>query len=261
MSERSIHPIDWLRATEEDRARLYRVAKAVMDMTGTDPQAFYLEAIGRSVDVISTNGNFSRGKIARRHAAMIYSWIEANHFDIALRVAPEMFRRSARSGWQALLQERAQYDAVSIVRFSGFGVVQPASKFPIESRPIRLGEAFAFKLSSRQRGRIFAFQESRGLWHLVPLGETDSSFVRTCQQSDQIFPSQDDGSPIPIVETESDGLHSFVFVVVSDGSEIAVSELKGLALRPEQLNGLSDDIRAKESNLRAIYRINVRFVR
>lgn len=254
------HPVDWLKATEAERARLYHVAKAVMDVTGRAPADFYRVSLGKVVDPVTTSGNFSRGKIARRHAAMIHAWIAEHHLDIGLRVAPELFFKPARSSWQELLSDRAQYGELTIRRLSALGLVQPASRFPVEDRPLVLGEPFAFSLRSDRGGQVFAFQETRGFWHLFPLGEDPQSFMRPCHEGEQVLPSHDDGSPLPIIEAETDGLHSFVFIQCETDTDVAVAQFAGLALRPEQLDALAVSLLSRDSALLAIHRINVRFV-
>ena len=257
-------PVDWLNASEEERARLYRVAKAVMDITGLAPEAFYKAALnGRSVDPISTTGNFSRGKISRSNAAMIYGWIEANHLKVGLSVAPDLFTQRVGDGWLGLLQARAQYGALRLLRLSARGLVRPASEQPIEEQPVRLGEPFAFSLESNIDGTVFAFQEVAGLWHLMPLSFNPDAHLIPCGKGYQTFPARPDGSAIPLAETESDGLQSFVFIVVasSDGFEDEVSGYVGLSLRPEHLRSLSNRLASTNPSDIAIHRINVLFVR
>ncbi|TCP38770.1 hypothetical protein [Rhodovulum marinum] len=256
--------VDWQKATEEQRARLYRVAKAVMDSAGLAPAEFYRAALnGQIVDPVSTGGNFSRGKIARRSAVMIHSWIESNHLDIALRVAPELFTRPARGGWLALLEERTRYGALSLLRFSSLGLVRQAGRHPIDERPVRLGEKFAFALTSEIAGHAFAFQEVRGLWHLFSLSEDPAAAFVSCGHGRHELPRKADGSPLALIEADTDGLHSFVFVVVEDIDTLddTVSGLRGLALRPEQLGELATMLAALDAGQYAIHRINIQFVR
>jgi len=256
--------VDWQKATEDQRARLYRVAKAVMDSVGLAPAEFYRTALnGQIVDPVSTGGNFSRGKIGRRNAAMIHSWIESNHLDIALCVAPELFTRPARGDWLTLLEDRVRYDALSLLRFSSLGLVRPAGRHPIEERPVRLGEKFAFVLTSEIDGHAFAFQEVRGLWHLFSLSEDPATAFCQCGDGRHEFPRKTDGSPLALVEADTDGLHSFVFVVVEDIDTLAetVSGLRGLALRPEQLGELATMLAALDAGQYALHRINILFVR
>lgn len=255
---------DWQKATEDQRACLYRVAKAVMDSVGLTPAEFYRAALnGQIVDPVSTGGNFSRGKISRRNAAMIHSWIESNHLEIALRVAPELFTRPARGGWLALLEERTRYNALSLLRFSSLGLVRPAGKHPIEERPVRLGEKFAFALTSEIEGHAFAFQEARGLWHLFSLSEDPIAAFARCGHGRHELPRNADGSPLALVEADTDGLHSFVFVVVREIDSLAetVSGLRGFALRPEQLNELATMLATLDAAQYTIHRINIQFVR
>lgn len=261
MSERVTGRIDWLKATEAQRAQLYQVAKAVMDVTNMDVAAFYKTTIGRVVHPTTTSGNFSRGKIARRHAAMIHAWIDEHHPDIGLKIAPGLFQRPARSAWQTFLADRAEFGALSLLRLSSLGIVQRASRFPIEERPFALGERFAFSLRSDHSGCVFAFQETRGLWHLFPLGEDPQSFMRPCHAGEQVLPSHEDGSPIPLIEAEADGLHAFVFIICAPDAAIDLTSYAGLALRPEQLDDLSAALLSDEGKLHAVHRLNVRFVR
>jgi hypothetical protein len=257
-------PLNWLKASEEERAKLYHVAKAVMNITGLPPDEFYKQALnGRIVDPISTTGNFSRGKISRRNAAMIYSWIETNHLKIGLSVAPDLFTQRSGTGWLGLLQARAQYGALRLLRLSARGLVRPASEHPIEEQPVRLGEQFAFSLESNIDGTVFAFQKATGLWHLMPLSFNPDAYLLPCIKGHQKFPARPDGSALPLVETENDGLQSFVFIVVSSigDMEAEVSACIGLALRPEQLSSLSDQLTSTEPTAIAIHRINIPFVR
>jgi hypothetical protein len=261
LSVRNQGPIDWTKATEAERSRLYLVAKAIMDNTGMSPSDFYRASLGKLVDPVSTSGNFQRGKIGRRNAALVHAWIAEHHLSVGLRVAPELFIQPARTSWQGFLDRHTEYGQLSILRLSALGLVQPASRFPIEERPIPLGERFAFSLRSARSGSVFAFQETRGLWYLFPLGEDHNSFIRSCSEGDQVLPSQEDGSPLPLVEAESDGLHSFVFIVCAKDADIRVQDYAGLAMRPEQLDELSSALSSAQGMLLGVYRVNVRFVR
>ena len=180
---------------------------------------------------------------------------------IGLRVAPDLFTGLARSSWQEFMDDRAQYGSLAILRLSSLGLVQPASRFPVEGRPLTLGEAFAFSLQSEHEGKVFAFQVTAEKWHLFSLGEDAQDYLRPCRKGEQVLPSHKDGSPLPIIEAETGGLHSFVFIVCAADTDVEINQYAGLALRPEQLDGLSNVLLSGEGALLRVHRINVRITR
>ncbi|GLO70467.1 hypothetical protein MACH17_19840 [Phaeobacter inhibens] len=84
--------IDWLKADEDERKRLYVVTRAVADAVDVSVEEIMDAALGRKTlmgtDYIST---FRRGKIRRSYAKLIHGWIAENHIEIANGIAPDLF--------------------------------------------------------------------------------------------------------------------------------------------------------------------------
>jgi hypothetical protein len=135
-----------------------------------------------------------------------------HHFDLAHRLAPEIFPETPVQRWQAIKDERAISDRLRLVLVPlTMGIVERESQSKPADTTIRLGERFCFELESETEGHAIAFQAVRGQWHNVPLGSKGE--VSTPSQSGQNrLPKRSDGQVDTLSENPDEGVHEFVLI-------------------------------------------------
>lgn len=197
-----------------DKAKLYPVLKALADLDPRKtPDLIMDDAVGypvaRGQDYVR---NMRRGEIAATYAALIHQWLTEHHFDLAHRLATEIFPETPEQRWQAIVNERAISDRFRLVLVPlTMGIVERESQLKPADTTIRLGERFCFELESGTEGHAVAFQAVRGQWHNVPLGPNGE--VSTLIQSGQNrLPRRLDGKLDPLSENHDEGMHEFVLI-------------------------------------------------
>lgn len=144
--------IDWLKASKEERAGLYRVTRAVALASGQSIDVILDKAVGHTMLTgIDYQSNFRQGKIARPKAKLVYAWISKHHIDTAHTIAPEMFPMPVLNAWERYLDEYAIHGKFRLVRMDkSRGIVQRAGSLQPANQTLRLGEDFCFELESEQ---------------------------------------------------------------------------------------------------------------
>ena len=194
--------IDWLKANEDERKRLYVATRAVADAADKSVEEIMDAALGRKAlmgtDYMST---FRRGKIRRSYAKLIHGWIAENHIDIANGVAPDLFPLPSTTAWNRYIKEHAIHGKLSIVRFEkqSFGLVQRKKDQPMPDEVLNLGEEFCFHLDSDINGSAVAFQGHKGQWHTLPLGPNGEPPMRI-ETGEQLLPVDEHGQPETLTE-------------------------------------------------------------
>ena len=206
--------IDWLNASKNERAALYRVTRAVARASDQSVERIMEQAIDRELAIgVDYLSNFRQGKIARAKAKLIYAWIAEHHIDTAHAIEPDMFPMPPLCIWERYLDEHAIRGKLRLVRIDkSRGIVQRADNIQPADQRLRLGEEFCFELESNTKGKAIAFQGYRGKWHPLPLGENGESSTDIIAGK-QILPQNMDEQLIPLIEMEDTGLHRFVFVI------------------------------------------------
>jgi hypothetical protein len=214
--------IDWQKLSKEDRAhltkKLFKAVSSVADATGVT----ILELIDRAfvgLPAVGTDyaSNFRRGNISAAKAVLMHRWLEENHFDLAKTFAPDLFQMNPSRAWDRFLERRQVDGGLRIVRMkTEFGIVQRAAKANKASVALRFGEEFCLELVSKRPGYAIAFQGYRGQWHPLALGNDDGRWRVPIADDVQLLPRDQKGQPIPLIELDDAGNHSFVVITAPD---------------------------------------------
>ena len=197
-----------------DKAKLYPVLKALADIDPRKtPELLMDDAVGypvaRGQDYIR---NMRRGEIAATYAALIHQWLLEHHFDLAHRLAPEIFPETPEQRWRSILDERALADSFRLVLVPlTMGIVERDSQLKTADTTIRLGERFCFELDSEIEGHAIAFQCVRGQWHNIPLG-SNGEVNAPIHSGQNRLPKTHDGRLDPMTENNDEGHHEFVLI-------------------------------------------------
>ncbi len=197
-----------------DKAKLYPVLKALADLDSRKtPELIMDDAVGypvaRGQDYVR---NMRRGEIAATYATLIHQWLLEHHFDLAHRLAPEIFPETPEQRWQAIVNERAISDRFRLVLVPlTMGIVERESQLKPVDTTIRLGERFCFELESQTEGHAVLFQAVRGQWHTIALGP-DGDVGTPIRSGQNHLPKMVDGRIDPLSENHDEGLHEFVMI-------------------------------------------------
>lgn len=202
-----------------DKAKLYPVLKALAELDPRKtPELIMDDAVGypvaRGQDYVR---NMRRGEIAATYATLIHQWLTEHHFDLAHRLAPDIFPETPEQRWQAILDERAKPDRFRLVLVpQTMGIVERESQLKPAETTLRLGERFCFELDSETAGHAIAFQAVRGQWHNIPLSPSGEVSTRI-QSGQNRLPKRSDGQIDPLTENHDEGMHEFVMITAPTG--------------------------------------------
>lgn len=207
--------IDWLKASKDQRAKLYVILRAISDLTGQSMEILMEEALGYKLLVGADYlRNFRRGAIAKSKAKLIAAWIEEHHPDTAHTIAPDLFLESKTADWNELIPQVAIKDRLRIIRTQkDAGLIQRSDHECLIQETIKLGEGFHFELESNQDGFAIAYQGYQGQWYPLPLGARPSDVVVPVMTGEQILPRHANNKPIQLWEKEDLGTHQFVIFI------------------------------------------------
>lgn len=200
-----------------DKAKLYPVLKALAELDPRKtPELIMDDAVGypvaRGQDYVR---NMRRGEIAATYATLIHQWLTEHHFDLAHRLAPEIFPETPEQRWKAILDERARSDCFRLVLVpQTMGIVERESHLKPADTTIRLGERFCFELESETDGHAIALQTVRGQSHNIQLGANGAATTEI-QVGQNRLPKTQDGNLDPLIENHDEGAHEFVLVTAS----------------------------------------------
>jgi hypothetical protein len=243
--------IDWMQLPKEERVLLtkdlYKAVSGVADLNGVTIVRLIDEAF-KGLPAVGTDyeSNFRRGNISAAKALLMHRWLEDNHFDLAKRFAPELFQMNPARAWDRFLERRRMDGGLRIVRMkTEFGIVQRAAKAREASEALRFGEEFCLELTSDRTGQAVAFQGYRGKWYPLALGNDDGRWRVPVTNDVQLLPRDHKGQPIPLIERDDAGEHSFVVITSPD---------KDLPLDQPSLASRFEDETLK------VFQIDIRFV-
>ncbi|KPD12642.1 hypothetical protein [Phaeobacter sp. 11ANDIMAR09] len=197
-----------------DKAKLYPVLKALADLDPRKtPELIMDDAVGypvaRGQDYVR---NMRRGEIAVTYATLIHQWLTEHHFELARRLAPEIFPETPEQRWQAIVDERAISDRFRLVLvLVTMGIVERESHLKPADTIIRLGERFCFELDGEADGYAIAMQSVRGQWHNIPLGP-NGRISAPIQSGQNRLPIMQDGKLDPLRENNDEGVHEFILI-------------------------------------------------
>lgn len=211
-----------------DKAKLYPVLKALAELDPRKtPELLMDDAVGypvaRGQDYVR---NMRRGEIAATYATLIHQWLLKHHFNLAHRLAPEIFPETPEQRWQAIINERAIPDGFRLVLFPlTMGIAERESHLKPADTTIRLGERFCFELDSATEGHAIVFQAVRGQWHNIPLGP-NGEVSALIQSGQNRFPKTQDDKLDPLTENDDEGLHEFVLITaMTDGNPTDINSI------------------------------------
>lgn len=197
-----------------DKAKLYPVLKALADLDPhKTPELIMDDAVGypvaRGQDYVR---NMRRGEIAATYAALIHQWLTEHHFELAHRLAPEVFPETPERRWQAIVDERAITDRFRLILVPmAMGIVERESQLKPADTTIRLGERFCFELDGEIDGHAIAMQGVRCQWHNIPLSPNGEASAEICAGQNRL-PKMQDGKLDPLIENHDEGMHDFVLI-------------------------------------------------
>ncbi|MCT4610701.1 MAG: hypothetical protein N4A70_16030 [Pelagimonas sp.] len=197
-----------------DKAKLYPVLKALADLDPRKtPELIMDDAVGypvaRGQDYVR---NMRRGDIAATYAALIHQWLTEQHFELAHRLATDIFPETPEQRWQMILDEHARSDSFRLVLVPLImGILERESQLKPVDTTIRLGERFCFELDSEADGYAIAFQAVRGKCHNIPLGP-NGEVSAPIQSGQNRWPKRPDGQLDPLTENHDEGMHEFVLI-------------------------------------------------
>ncbi len=200
-----------------DKAKLYPVLKALSDLDPRKtPELLLDDAVGypvaRGQDYVR---NMRRGEIAATYATLIHQWLLEHHFDLAHRLAPEIFPETSEQRWRTILDKRALTESFRLVLApTTMGIVERESQLKTANTTIRLGERFCFELESKTDCSAIALQGVRGQWYSIPLGP-DGEVSFSIRSGQNHLPKRVDERIDPLSENHDEGMHEFVLVTAS----------------------------------------------
>ena len=199
------HPVDWLQSSAEERKKLYPVACAVKNLLGLkDWNAFLALALERPQHFSEAfAGNFRKGKIRRKIAADIYSWIAAHHLDVGQRLCKDLFPTSSLTAWEELVTGHGLYGYLHIRNPEALALTsRDDDGLQIEDEPILLKEPYCFLLEDQPSGNALLIERHEGGdWFPVPIGATSKALVASFPKERALLP-WDSESQKPVILRE-----------------------------------------------------------
>lgn len=262
------HPIDWLQSTNKDRKKLYPVACAVKNLLDLkDWNAFLAIALERPQRFGSSfAGNFRKGKISRKIALDIYSWIATHHLEVGQRLCKELFPTSSLTAWEELVSSQGFYGYLYTRNPEALALTsRDDDGLRIEDEPILVKEPYCFLLTGQPEGSAILFERHEGRdWFPVPIGATSKALVASLPKERAIMP-WDTASQTPVILREhvDTGLREFV-LIHGDADLIAAIEgrlLLNEAIHASTLNDFATLCLSPDSGFIGLHRLNVVFQR
>lgn len=259
-------PVDWLNSTNEERQKLYLVAKAIKDLMKIKEWNKFLNLVSTSIVPYSDafGGLFSSGRISRKIAAEIYSWIAANHPQVGRRLARDIFPESLQTPWNAFIATHGQYGALATVNPEAMGLTQRDGDLPEEADPIPFGRAYCFSLNCEIYGAAMALESHEGgEWHPIPLGASNLELAAHVNAGKILLPwNTHQAKPLVLREYSDDGLRQFI-ILLADSKTIGACEAKippKEPIRPAVLDEFAHALSTSDSKF-YVHQVNVRFVK
>lgn len=257
--------INWLKSTNEERAMLYPVAKAIKDtLRLPDWNAFFAMSLVKRRRYSDGYGSlFQRGSISKKNAADIYNWIAANHPKIGHRLAANLFPHSSQTAWDDFITQRGKYGLLKTINPQSLFLTQRDEDFPVEEDPIPLNRAYCFALIAAPEGFLLIFESHEGgPWHPVAIGETNYDLVAHTKANHCLVPwNLSEGRPVKLRERKDRGLRCFVALHGSATSirKIENKLLAGQPIHESTLNAIADYCMEFQGDELRAHRLNVVF--
>jgi hypothetical protein len=214
--------IDWLRLSKSKRVPLTKDLYLAVSGVADAIDVTILELIDTAFAGLPAVGtdyssNFRRGNVSAAKAMLMHRWLEENHFELAQKLAPELFQTNPKSAWDRFIDANAIVGKLHIVQLkSEAGLIERDDHAVPVGDTIRLTQRFCFELRTEIRGSALAFQKYEGQWHSLPLGADSRNLKGTVSASPQLLPRDGQGNPIGLRENNDAGHHEFGIIVSDD---------------------------------------------
>ena len=266
MTDQITSPVDWLKSSEEQRAKLYPVAKAIKNVLRIDDWNDFM-ALFMTVPVKYSNdyrGSIRSGRLKRENALDLWNWIAAHHLDIGQRLASDIFPKSMSSPWEEFINTHGSYDILQTLNPLSLGLTRRDGDLPIAEDPIKLGEPYCFQFKSKITGQAIMLENHEGGdWQAIPIGSTENDLAATIEAKSNIMPWDHEANKAAILREHKDnGLRQFVLLISSEGiMEIIACKIAiGLPIPPTALNEIAQTF-TDNADTWEMHRLNVVFVR
>ena len=257
------HDDDSIEWNVENKRALYQVLKAIRAVTDMEYIHMYEAAHGSMIGHGNDDrDNFRRGVLATGKVEKFYQWMMAHYFALGSEIAPHLFNPSLMNGWMRLMRDTLTYDQLQIVKAAGLNLTTRSHHTPISDTTIKLGEQYVFTLDCTIDGMLLAFEGYKGQWHPISLHHNALDLLTPWQSGMHTLPTKADGMTLePLVDTDSAGLHRFVFIIAP--MDIFTDTVDALALNhpanPKTLNSLADTLATANPATWQIHGLNVVF--
>lgn len=266
MADEITSPIDWLQASEEQRKKLYPVAKAIKDVRRIDDWNAFM-ALFMTVPIKYSSdykGSIRSGRLKRENALDLWNWIAAHHLDIGQKLASDIFPKSMSTPWESFINVHGVYGHLGTTNPLSFGLTRRDGDLPIAEEPIKLGEPYCFQFESQMAGHAIMLESHEGGdWQAIPIGSTEHDLAATIEIKSNIVPWDNATNKAEILREHKDnGLRQFVLLIGSDEAikTIASKIATGLPISPTTFNEVAE-VFTSSTGTWELHRLNVVFVR
>lgn len=229
--------IDWRSASREERQILYRFLKAEMDSRNMTLFEMLKEALGTANVGQGYDANMRSGRFNRKHAYLLFDWLEQKNPQRAASVAAEILAEgnSPAGAWQELTSRGAGSIAI-IEHPERQELVKFADEHPV--RRIALGKPFFLQIHCPADGFAIGFQQKRSLWYPLPLGR-EAGWVSVHSHSNDL-PCRADGRVDPLVEETEPGPARFLILFSTEPTKLKGATNPVAALSRQQLDAFAE---------------------
>jgi hypothetical protein len=241
---------DWLNASKEECAELYRRVKRFIDERNLRSDRL-LEEIYAGTSAVGSDdfNNLRKGSLGRKKVNLIGRWFEEHQPGVLTaqipNVQPKPFeapflpkREATPIRWMPFLEKHALSGKVDVrlmvpraelsappekplverkPKPSPFGDIDampsvgPPDQWPASKTTVRLGEEFYFAFTPEIPGPILALQRNGyPWWEPLPISGHEA-YLETAERF-MVLPHDGDGNALPLLENDRAGPHDFVFV-------------------------------------------------
>ncbi len=170
--------------------------------------------------------NMRRGEINATFATLTHQWLIEHHFNLAHRLAADIFPETPEQRWQTIVDERATTDKLKVVLVEkSFGIARRNSKRRKAATAVRFGALYCLEIECQEEGTAILFQKVHGQWHNIEIGP-DVATSANLKAGLNLLPQGSGDGPDPLYEEEHEGIHDFVLVTSTESKiPTAISQL------------------------------------
>jgi len=221
-TENEAQAVDWSKASNAERKKLFFVTKDIASATDTTLEVLLNTALGQPSDHDwSDMANLRNGKLAREKSQKLYDYLAEHHYELAQKASQTLFPFRVIRDIAAHIAEAANKDRLHIVPMTEeLGLVKRKSKHLPPDAVLKLGESFCLELDAINPGFAVAFQGYKGNWHPLPLGIDGEEQACRIKEGVQLLPQTAEGQPEPMSEDEDTGQHHFLILTARNRNHL-----------------------------------------